>query len=243
MNESALSLRKGLKGWHSVAEEVMIARDIELARAFGGKIHICHVSTARGVELIRRAKADGILVTCEVTPHHLVLTEEAVGDYDTHAKMSPPLRAQTDLDALIAGLRDGTVDAVASDHAPHDPDSKNVEFGKAAFGILGLQTTMPLMMELVREGKIPLSRAIGAVSSGPAKCFGLAGGTLAVGAAADLVIFDAERAWTFGGETSRSKSVNSPFWGKKMTGQAETVIVGGNVVVSGGQLISERAAK
>ena len=173
MNESALSTRLGLRGWPKVAEEVMIARDIELGRTTGSKVHICHCSTARGAELIRRAKNDGISVTAEVTPHHLILTEEAVSDYDTGCKMSPPLREDADTEALLEALADGTIDAVASDHAPHEEDKKHIEFSEAAFGILGLQTSLPLVLDFVKTNKLTPLRAIEVLTHGPAKVFGL----------------------------------------------------------------------
>jgi len=229
MNESALSLRMGLRGMPKVAEEVMIARDIELARTTGAHVHICHVSSGRGVELIRRAKNDQIHITAEVAPHHLVLTEESVRGYDTNAKMSPPLREQFECDALIAGLADGTIDCVASDHAPHHWDAKEVEFDKAAFGILGVQTTLPIMLELVRGGRVPRERAIDAMSSAPAKAFGLEGtGSLAPGARADICIIDPSKEWRLSKETILSKSRNTPFLDHDFTGQAETVLVEGS---------------
>lgn len=237
MNESALSTRLGLKGWPKVAEEVMIARDIELARVTGGKIHICHVSTARGVELIRRAKKDGILVSAEVTPHHLLLTEERIGEYDTSAKMSPPLRNSEDNEALIAGLQDGTIDCVASDHAPHETDSKNVEFSKATFGILGLQTTLPLMLEFVRTKKITAKRLVQVLSSEPSRIFNLGVGKLDKGSLADVTIINPEYSWRFRKDVVRSLSFNSPFMGRDMHGIAETVLVSGKVVVEGQKLV------
>ncbi len=237
MNESALSTRLGLLGWPKVAEEVMIARDIELARATGGKVHICHVSTARGVELIRRAKNDGIKITAEVTPHHLVLTEEAVSEYDTDAKMSPPLRESGDLEALIAGLIDGTIDCVASDHAPHDPDSKRVEFSKATFGILGLQTSLPLLLDFVGSGKLKPARMIEALSSEPAKIFKLGVGTLKKGSPADIVLIDPNKTWTFSREVVASKSFNSPFFGRKFKGAVDTVLLNGIVKLQHGIII------
>ncbi|MBN8548887.1 MAG: dihydroorotase [Deltaproteobacteria bacterium] len=236
MNESALSTRMGLKGMPTVAEDVMIARDIELARYTGGKVHICHVSSGRSVELIRRAKNDGIRITAEVTPHHLVLTEDAVGDYDTNAKMSPPLRGEADRLALVAGLKDGTLDAIASDHAPHELDSKQVEFAKATFGILGLQTSLPLMLDFVRNGSISKLRAFDALSTSPAKVFGLPGGRLAAGAPADISLINPDYRWTFRKEVVKSLSMNSPFMGRELAGIAETVLVGGKVVVERQQL-------
>jgi dihydroorotase len=238
MNESARSLRLGLKGFHGVAEDVMIARDIELAYATGGRVHICHVSTARGVELIRRAKHDGIKITSEVTPHHLVLTEDSVDGLDTNFKMMPPLRTSHDRDALIAGIKDGTIDAIASDHAPHDLDSKRVEFSKATVGILGLQTSLPLLMEFVRDGKISRSRMVDLLSSGPARSFNLPYGTLKKGAAADLVICNPQTKWTFDQVAVQSKSKNSPFLGREMQGSTEQVFVNGRRVVLNGKLVS-----
>ncbi|MBX7136746.1 MAG: dihydroorotase [Oligoflexia bacterium] len=236
MNESALSYRMGLNGMPKVAEDVMVARDIELARATSSKVHICHLSSARSVELVRRAKHDGIDVSAEVTPHHLLLTEETVGDYDTNAKMSPPLREQEDVEALRAGIKDGTIDAIASDHAPHEQDSKLVEFSKASFGILGLQTNLPLTLELVRNGTISRMRAIELWTRGPAKAFGLERGTLRCGAPADLSIINPDYHWTLSKELIASKSFNTPFMGRALSGIAETVIVEGQVVVKAHKL-------
>ncbi|MBX7145481.1 MAG: dihydroorotase [Oligoflexia bacterium] len=241
MNESGLSTRLGLKGIPGVAEDVMIARDIELARFTGGRVHICHVSTARGTELIRRAKADGIRISAEATPHHIVLTEEAIGEYDTNCKMSPPLRGEADRLGVLAGLKDGTIDALASDHAPHERDSKEVEFAKASFGILGLQTSLPLLLDFVRQGAISRMRAIEALSTGPAKAFKLNAGRLVAGAPADITIIDPDYSWTFRKEVVRSLSLNSPFIGRQMRGIADTVVVEGRVVVDGQRLISQGA--
>ena len=239
MNESGLASKLGLKGWPKVAEEVMIARDIELARTTKAKTHICHVSTARGIELIRRAKNDGISITAEVTPHHLLLSEDAIGEYDTNAKMSPPLREEEDLRALQVGLKDGTVDAIASDHAPHDKDSKQIEFGRAAFGILGLQTSFPLILSFVHNGTISKLRAVELLSSGPARAFNLEAGTLKKGAEADLIVVDPNPAYTFNRESIRSISTNSPFIGREMRGTVETVLVGGVVKVEDQNLLGE----
>jgi dihydroorotase len=236
MHESPRSLRLGLRGFPGVAEDVMIARDIELARATKGKVHICHVSTARGVELIRRAKNDGIAVTCEVTPHHLVLGEECVETYDTNYKMMPPLRGDEDISGLIRGIQDGTIDAVASDHAPHDLDSKSVEFSRATVGILGLQTSLPLLFELAEKGLISHARMVELCCTGPARAFGLPYGTLKVGAPADVVVMNTAQEWIFAADLIRSKSKNSPFLGRKMQGRAEYVLVGGRVVVRDGEL-------
>ena len=237
MNESPRSARMGLIGSPKVAEEVMIARDIELARTTCARVHFCHVSTARGAELIRRAKRDGIPVSAEVTPHHLVLTEDMVEGYNTNAKMNPPLRDAEDCEALIAALADGTIDAVASDHAPHERDRKECPFGEAAFGILGLQTSLPLVLGFVRSGKLSRQRAIAALTSSPAKAFNLPYGKLAPGSAADVCILDPLKHWHFERELCKSLSFNSPFIGRELIGCAETVFVAGKLVVCEGELI------
>ena len=231
MNESALSTKLGLAGWPKVAEEVHIARDIELARYTGGRVHFCHVTTARGVELIRRAKNDGIQVSGEVSAHHLLLTENLVDGYYTDAKMSPPLRAQEDCDALLAGLVDGTIEVIASDHAPHELDKKKIEFSMAAFGILGLQTTFPMLLDLVKAGKISRKRFVEAMTVKPASIFRLNGGTLKKGSVADISILNPNHEWTFNKETCVSLSKNSPWIGTSMTGHVETLLVGGKVIV------------
>lgn len=238
MNEGALSSRLGLAGWPTIAEEVMIARDIELARYTKGKIHICHVSTARGVELIRRAKNDGIRVTAEVTPHHLVLTEKNCDGYNTDAKMSPPLRREEDCEALLKGVCDGTIDAIASDHAPHESDKKQCEFSAAAFGILGLQTTLPILLRFVSDKTLSRTRMIEACSSSAAKCFGLQAGSLKKGAPADIVVIDPKKQWRFSKEVVRSLSVNSPFKDWDFMGAAAMTFVGGVLKAQGGEVIS-----
>lgn len=238
MNESALSSKMGLVGWPTIAEEVMIARDIEIARYTKGKIHICHVSTARGVELIRRAKNDGIRITAEVTPHHLVLTEKDCEDYNTDAKMSPPLRKKEDCQALLEGVKDGTIDAVASDHAPHELDRKQCEFSAAAFGILGLQTTLPLLLKFVSTGKLSRLRMIEACSYSAAKCFGLPLGTLKKGATADIVVIDPKKKWSFSKEALQSLSFNSPFRDWEFVGSASMTFVGGSLKAQGGEIVS-----
>lgn len=239
MNESPLSMKMGLKGMPKVAEEVMIARDIELARTTGARVHICHVSSGRGVELIRRAKNDGIRITAEVTPHHLMLSEEAIGEYDTNAKMSPPLREWEEVELLRAGLADGTIDAVASDHAPHELDSKRVEFSRATFGIIGLQTSLPILLELVREGALSLTRAIEAITLSPARAFGLPYGTLCKGRVADIVIVDRDQEWTFRREHNVSKSFNTPFQNRQFKGTARDVWRDGVLKVKDGKLTGE----
>lgn len=237
MNESALSTRLGLRGMPKVAEEVMIARDIEIARTTGGKIHICHVSSGRSVELVRRAKNDGIKITCEVTPHHLALTEDSVAEYETNAKMSPPLREEYEREALIKGLAEGVIDAVASDHAPHDPDTKKVEFSKASFGMLGLQTSFPVLLELVKSNKLSMTRAVESLTAAPASCFGLVAGSLAPGMPADISVLDLDHSWRFDTDSNLSKSVNSPFLGREFKGICDTAVVGGIVRVQNKRLI------
>ncbi|MCB0324199.1 MAG: dihydroorotase [Bdellovibrionales bacterium] len=230
MNESARSVKLGLKGMPDAAENVMIARDIELARLTGGRVHFCHVSTARGVTLIRRAKEDGIPVTAEVLPHNFTLDDSAVEGFDTQAKMSMPLRSPEDVAAMAKALQEGVIDCIASDHAPHEADSKNVEFDKASFGILGLQTTLPLTLAKVRSGEFTLMRAIEALTVAPAKCLNLSAGTLAKGALADITFIDLERSITLEPKHIRSKSKNTPFYGWELQGLAAKTMVGGRLV-------------
>jgi dihydroorotase len=237
MNEGALSTRLGLHGWPAVAEEIHIARDIELARYVDGRVHFCHVTSARGVELIRRAKNDGIKVSGEASAHHLMLTEERIGNYDTDAKMSPPLRTQADCDALLEGIKDGTIEVIASDHAPHEIDKKKIEFGLAAFGIVGLQTTMPILLPLVQKGILSRTTFIQALTCAPSRIFGLNAGTLKKGAAADITIFDPNHKWIFNKETNKSLSHNSPWLGDQLTGHVQSVLVNGKIVVNGKVLV------
>jgi len=229
MNEGPTSFRLGLKGMPAAAEEAMVARDIALLERTGGRLHIAHVSTAGSVDLVRRAKARGLAVTAEVTPHHFSLTEEAVGDYDTNAKMAPPLRLSSDVQALLEGLRDGTIDVIATDHAPHHHDEKDVEFDCAAKGIVGLETALPLCLALVREQGLAIETLIRAMSPNPARVLGVAGGNLAEGAPADVTVIDPHATWEVEPERFQSKSRNTPFAGWQMTGQARATIVGGVV--------------
>lgn len=229
MNESALSLSMGLKGMPDAAENVMIARDIELAKLTKSRVHFCHVSTARGVTLIRRAKEDGILVTAETAPHYLYLDENSVDGYNTNAKMSMPLRKQEDIEALLLGLNDGTIDCIASDHAPHEADSKNVEFEKASFGILGLQTTVPIMFSLVSQKKISLSRMIESLTSSAWSCLNKKGHKLAKGEPANLSILDPNLKVKISKETNKSKSFNTPFIDHEFVGAAYMTIVNGEI--------------
>jgi dihydroorotase len=231
VHEGEVSTRLGLKGWPGVAEDVMVQRDILLAEYTGGAVHIAHMSTGRSAELVRRAKAAGIRVTCEVTPHHLVLTEDAVLDYDTDAKMNPPLRATSDREALLKALADGTVDAIATDHAPHHTDEKCVEFSRAPFGIVGLETAVSIGLDrLVHAGVIDLSRLVELMSCGPARVLRLAKGSLRPGSDADVTVLDLDRAVTVAPQTFASKSANTPFGGWSLRGGPVMTIVGGRIV-------------
>jgi dihydroorotase len=231
MNEGVISARLGLKGIPSESEEIMVIRDILLARRTGGRVHLCHMSTWGSVELIRWGKERGIPVTAEVCPHHLTLTEERVGQYDTNAKMNPPLRTQRDVDALIAALKDGTIDCVATDHAPHHNDEKNREFSDAPNGIVGLETALSVLMTwLVAPGTITLSQLVEKMSCAPARVFGLPGGTLRRGAIADVTVLDAAASWTVQGSDFRSKGRNSPWLGATLSGRVSRCIVGGRQV-------------
>jgi len=230
MNESPVSLKLGLKGMPEAAENVMISRDIELARLTGARVHFCHVSTARGALLIKRAKEDGIFVTAETAPHYIDLNESAIGEYDTNAKMSMPLRSQKDVEALLVALESGVIDCVASDHAPHDEDSKKREFQDAAFGILGFPTTLAIILGKVKDGKLSLRRAVESLTSAPAKCLGLDCGSLSKGAAADIAIIDTESKYILSPERIYSKSKNSPYLNKELQGEVVMTFMNGRQV-------------
>ncbi len=235
MNEGPTSVRLGIRGVPSVAEEVMVARDIALARLTRGRVHIAHISTRRAVDLVRQAKAEGVGVTAEVAPHHFTLTEEAVEGYETNAKMSPPLRLADDVTAMKEGLRDGTIDAIATDHAPHHRDEKEVEFDQAAHGVTGLETALSLTLNLVRDGVVSLSEAIRKFTINPARILGLPYGTLSVGRSADLTIFAPQESWRLVPPTSRSRSQNTPFAGWDLTGKVRLTMVDGRVVYDDGR--------
>lgn len=231
MHEGLVSARLGLKGIPSAAEEIMVARDTMLAGLTGGHVHLCHMSTRGSVELIRRAKEQGIRVTAEVTPHHLALTDRACERYDTHAKMNPPLREAEDVAALRAALKDGVVDCIASDHAPHAYDAKEAAFDDAPFGIVGLETAFGVAYtELVMNGILTLPELIHRMSTAPAALFGLPGGTLGQGAVADVVVLDVTDPWTVDPTAFCSKSRNTPFAGRVLTGRAALTLVGGKIV-------------
>jgi dihydroorotase len=231
MNEGPVSTRLGLRGRPAVAEEAMIARDLMLAEDTRARFHVAHLSTARGLEMVRRARERGIRVTCEVTPHHLTLNDEALLGYDTDFKMNPPLRTEADREALVEGLLDGSVDAIATDHAPHHPDEKAVEFSQAPNGVLGLETAVSVLLDrLVRPGRLPLARLVELLTLGPARVLGLEGGTLEEGAAADLTVLDLEREVVVEPESFRSLSRNSPWKGQRLVGAPVMTLVAGEMV-------------
>src|SRR6266436_8887885 len=229
MREGVTSTRLGLRGMPAAAESVCVARDVQLAELTGARLHIAHLSTKASLELVRWAKQRGLHVTCEVTPHHFTLIDEDV-QYDSHYKMNPPLAAREDREALLGGLADGTVDAIATDHAPHEPALKDVEFDSAPFGILGFETALALAHEqLVHTGRVSLMRMVELFATGPARVLGIER-KIAAGGPADVTIFSTERAWTYNVKESASKSRNSPFDGRTFKGAAMATIVAGKVV-------------
>jgi dihydroorotase len=231
MNEGVVSTELGVPGAPAAAEDVMVARDILLAELTGAHVHIAHLSTAGAVRLVRDAKARGVRVTAEVTPHHLLLTEEAVRTFDANTKMNPPLRTKRDAEALVEGLIDGTIDCIATDHAPHATSEKEGEFDRAAFGIVGLETAVGLLMDrLVTPGTLPLATLVARLSRDPARLLHLPGGSLAAGAPADLTLLDPEARWTVDPARFASKSRNTPFAGWTVTGRPWKTIVGGRIV-------------
>jgi dihydroorotase len=230
MNEGVISTELGLPGIPSAAEDVMVARNVSLAELTGARLHLAHISTAGSVRMVREAKARGLKVTAEACPHHFTLTEEVTRGYNTHAKMNPPLRTSLDVQAIKEGLRDGTIDVIATDHAPHATQEKQQEFTEAPFGIVGLETALPLTLALVEEGVLTLESAVDKLSTAPAKAFSLNAGTLAVGAPADVAIVDADQEWHVDPSRFRSKSRNTPFAGWKVKGRVTTTIVSGRVV-------------
>ncbi len=236
MNEGLVSTELGLQGIPAAAEDVMVARNLSLSELTGARLHLAHISTAGSVRMVREAKNRGIHVTAEACPHHFLLTEEVVRGYNTHAKMNPPLRTWTDVQAIKEGLRDGTIDVIATDHAPHATQEKQQDFAEAPFGIVGLETAFPLTMGLVEEGVLSLEQAVKKLTTAPSAAFGLKKGTLAVGADADVVIVHQHEQWEVDPSKFRSKSRNTPFAGWKVKGRVHTTIVGGRVVFEAGSL-------
>ncbi|HEY7343586.1 MAG TPA: dihydroorotase [Ktedonobacterales bacterium] len=263
MNEGAVATMLGLPGWPAAGEEVMLARDLALVRLTGARYHAAHLSTAGSVDLIRMAKAEGLPVTAEVTPHHLLLTDSWVAGertgplaaaltaegitlapglrYDTHTKVNPPLRTATDCEALLAGLLDGTIDAIATDHAPHTQVDKDCEYGEAAFGISGLETALASLLTLARAGKLPLATLVSALTSRPARAWGLEAGTLQPGAAADIVIFDPDEAWTVDPGRFASRGRNTPLAGVPLRGRVRMTLLDGVVVYDAADEAGETA--
>jgi dihydroorotase len=227
MHEGVYSTRLGLKGIPSSAEDTMVSRDLILAETTGGKYHVAHLSTRRAVEMVRQAKAQGLNITAEVTPHHFTLTDAAVAEYDTNAKMNPPLRSQDDVDALRKGIADGTIDVIASDHAPHHINLKMLEFDRAPFGITGLETAVGLAFT---ELQLPIARMIEMFATNPQKIMRVTPWGMFEGSDAHVTILDPKRSWKFDVSKSRSKSKNSPFDQREMTGKAVGTIVYGKVV-------------
>jgi dihydroorotase len=233
MNDSPTSFRLGLRGSKASAEAVIVDRDVQLAQQLpNARLHVAHLSAADSLKAVRRGKRRRARVTCEVTPHHFTLTDEAVGEFDTRCKMNPPLRSVADLESILVALADGTVDAIATDHAPHASHEKLVEFERAAFGITGLETALGLAISrLHRDHKIPLARIVELFTAGPARVFDLRGrGSLARDSHADVTIFDAKKRWTFESARSRSLSRNTPFDGWQLTGKVVATIVSGRIV-------------
>jgi dihydroorotase len=228
MNEGLASTELGLTGEPAAAEDVMVARDIVLAELTGAHVHLAHLSTAGAIRLVRDAKARGVRVTAEVTPHHLLLTEDAVRNWDPNTKMAPPLRSKRDIEALQEALADGTIDCVATDHAPHELAEKEDEFAEAADGVVGLETAVCLLLDrLVRPGRLDLQSFVTRLSTGPARLLNLPGGSLALGAPADITILDLDKPWTIDPARFRSRSRNTPFKGWTGTGAPWMTIVAG----------------
>ncbi|MBO5762686.1 MAG: dihydroorotase [Lentisphaeria bacterium] len=231
MHEGKWSVLLGMKGYSSAAEELMIARDVIISRMTGARIHVQHISAAESVEAVRRARAENLPFTAEVTPHHLALTDECIKTYDTNYKMNPPLRSEADRQALIEGLVDGTITVIATDHAPHTATAKLVEFDEAPFGIIGLETALPVTLTvLYHTGKLTMSQLIAKFTTGPAEVLGMADYSLANGNPADITVFDPEEKYTVDPAAFRSKARNTPFGGMEVQGKVKMTVVGGKIV-------------
>ncbi len=234
MNEGVMSTRLGLRGWPNAAEDLIVSRNVILSRYTGAHIHMQHISSKLSVDILRDAKASGVRVSGEATPHHLALTDDALATYDTNFKMNPPLRTEADRQALIAGLRDGTIDCISTDHAPHTDYEKDKEFDYAPNGILGLETALAVTLGvLVRENKFKLPYVVDLMTRRPAALLGLPAGTLADGAAADICLFDPAEKWVYDAKAGFSKSRNSPWHNQTLTGRVKTTIVDGKIVFDG----------
>jgi dihydroorotase len=229
MHEGSVSSRLGLRGWPRVAEDVIVARDVALAEYTRARYHVAHVSTAGSVAILREAKSRGLAVTAEVTPHHLLLTHEALLGYDTACKVNPPLREQSDVDALVAALADGSIDCIATDHAPHSPLEKDCEFAEASPGMIGLELCVPLLLGLVRAGRVPLARFVESLTTAPARVAGLPAPRIAEGARADLVLVEPTTKWTIDPARLRTKSKNTPFLRREVEGRVALTIVEGRI--------------
>ncbi|MDX2110522.1 MAG: dihydroorotase [Verrucomicrobiota bacterium] len=241
MNEGNMSLKLGLRGWPHSAEDIIVSRNCLLSHYTGAHIHCQHISSAMSVNLIRKAKSDGIRITAEATPHHIALTDESLATYDTHFKMNPPLRTETDRRAIIAALADGTLDCIATDHAPHTDYEKDVEFDNAPFGITGLETALPVCLEtLIHKGNFSLSHLLALMTCKPANLIGLQKGTLAPGRDADIVVFDPQQSWYADPKRWQSRSTNSPWNSKTLHGKVRQTYVKGRLVWNG-ETIVERA--
>jgi len=239
MNEGVVSTRLGLRGWPNAAEDLIVARNAILSEHTGAHIHLQHISSRHSVDIIRRAKARGVRVTAEATPHHIALTDEALATYDTNFKMNPPLRTEEDRRAIIAGLRDGTIDIIATDHAPHTDYEKDKEFDFAPNGIIGLETALPVSLDvLVRRNRFRLPFVIDLMTRRPAQLLNLPGGTLTPGAEADLCLFDPTEVWTYDARAGQSKSSNSPWSGQKLTGRVRMTFVAGRAVFAEGRIVA-----
>ncbi len=239
MNEGAVSTRLGLRGWPNAAEDLIVARNVILSEYTGAHIHLQHISSRFSVDVIRRAKSRGARITAEATPHHIALTDEALSTYDTNFKMNPPLRTEEDRQALIEGLRDGTLDCISTDHAPHTDYEKDKEFDYAPNGILGLETSLAVTLDvLVRQNRFKLPRVIDLMTRCGARILNLPAGTLASGAAADICVFDPAEKWTYDTRAGFSKSSNSPWHGQTLTGRVKSTIVDGRLVFSNGRLLA-----
>ena len=235
MNEGLVSTELGLKGMPSEAEDIMVYRDISLLERNGGKLHVAHISSANAVELVAMAKDKGLPVTCEVAPHHFTLTDEYVRGYDTNTKMSPPLRSQRDVQAMKKALRENIIDIIATDHAPHGEMDKKVEYSQACFGVIGLETALPLTLRLVDEGVMSLKQAISKLTSRPAEIFNLDCGTLSPGKPGDVVIFNPNKEYVIDASQLKSRSKNTPFDGWKVRGSVKHTLVSGKIVYSADQ--------